>query len=168
MERRQINANELQALFALIGEGIWYLQNVEDALNTYITIRRDIKAPGSVTKQEGEAILDKHRKNNTLGRSLKISRNNEILSQALQERAEHFRDERNWLIHRSVFQHREDLYLDTTRNALMIRIKTFSEEAQMLHKLIAAELEEFVVSKGVSRSNVTEHANNTLRRLRGD
>ena len=34
MVRRQINAEELQKLYALIGESIWHLQNVEDAWNT--------------------------------------------------------------------------------------------------------------------------------------
>lgn len=40
--RRDINNEELDALFSLIGQSIWYLQNVEDALNTCITIKGEI------------------------------------------------------------------------------------------------------------------------------
>ena len=65
--------------FASIGEGIWYIQNVEDALNVYILIKYRIKKPGSLTKGEGERILERYRRN-TLGTSLKIITENKLFS----------------------------------------------------------------------------------------
>lgn len=142
MARRQINTDELHALYMLIGKGIWHLQDVEDALHTCITIKRDIKVRGSVAAVQAKAILSKHR-TNTLGSSLRISRKAQVLSSSLQERLERFKEERDWLVHRLVHQDGENLYAYEKRFSLMARIKAFSEEALVLQKLIAAELEEF-------------------------
>jgi hypothetical protein len=73
MNRRQINEKELQVLYSSIGKGIWHLQNLEDALHTCITVKRDIRVRGSVPPEKAEAILLRHR-GNTLGKSLKIAR----------------------------------------------------------------------------------------------
>lgn len=167
MVRRQINAEELQKLYASIGEGIWHLQNVEDTLHTYITIKRDIKVRGSMPPEKAEAILMKHRKN-TLGTSLRISREAKILSPSLQERLDNFKEERDWLVHRSVHQYREDLYVDDKRFALMRRIQGFSEEATILQKLIAKELEDFVVAQGVSREWIFGEAQQKINKLEGE
>src|ERR1700693_2978900 len=102
--RRQINSEELDTLYSLIGQGIWQLQDVEDVLNTTITIKRDVKVRGSVTFEQAEAILLKHRKN-TLGISLKIARESEIFSPTLQKRLDIFKKERDWLVHNCVHEH---------------------------------------------------------------
>lgn len=167
MVRRQINAEELHELYALIGEGIWHLQNVEDALHTYLTIKQNVKIRGSMPPAQAEAILSKHR-TNTLGTSLKISRDGQILGSSLQDRLDAFKEERDWLVHRSVHQCREDLYVDDKRFALMRRIQMFSEEAMTLQKLIAKELEDYVVAQGVSREWVYHYAQGRINKLKGE
>jgi len=166
MERRQINAEELNVLFTLIGSGIWHLQNVEDALHTYITIKRDVKVRGAMAAEQVEAILLKHR-TRTLGISAKISREAQVLSPSLQERLEAFKEERDWLVHRCVHQHREDLYMDEKRNELMRRMEGFTEEARTIQKLIAKELEDYVVSQGASRDWIYRHAEDQINKLSG-
>lgn len=165
--RRQANPEELNALYTLIGASIWQLQNVEDALDTYITLKADVKIRGSMSPEQAEEILKKHRRN-TLGTSLKISKSSCVLSALLQERAERFKEERDWLVHRSVYNNGEDLYVDETRYALMKRIRTFTEEAQTLQRLIASELEEFVVSQGVDREWVAKEAEKRINKLKGN
>lgn len=167
MSRRSINAEELHTLFTLVGQGIWYLQMMEDALHTTITLKRDVKTPKSITAEEGKICLAKHRRK-TLGQSLEISRQALVLSADLQKRLEHFKEERDWLVHRSVHQNGDDLYVDEKRGALMNRIKSFSEEAKILQKLIASELEDFVVFHGVSREMIGQEATEAVRKLRGE
>jgi hypothetical protein len=167
MNRRQINEEELQVLYSSIGRGIWHLQNLEDALHTCIAVKRDIKARGSVPPDKAEAILLRHR-GNTLGKSLKIALEAKVLSPELQKRLDTFKEERDWLVHRSVYQNRQDLYVEDKRFALILRIQQFSEEALVLQKLIAKELEDFVVSQGVSREQIMRLAEENLRKLKGE
>lgn len=167
MNRRQINEFELQELYSTIGNGIWHLQKLEDALHTFITVKCDIKVRGSVSTEKAEAILSKHR-SNTLGRSLNIARSADLFSTGLQARLDQFKEERDWLVHRSVYKNGQDLYLDGKRYALILRIQNFLEEALILQKLVAEELENFVVSQGVSREQIMRIAHENLRKLRGE
>lgn len=167
MARRQINSEELETLFMRIGEGVWHLQNVEDALNNYIALKLDVKEPGLFTQAEVEQFLTKHR-GNTLGKSLKNSKEAGVLSEGLQHRLEEFKEERNWLVHRSVYLHREDLYIDEKRDNLMRRIQAFSTEAKILQKEIDRELSDFAVSKGVNQKWIDQESEKTIRRLRGE
>jgi len=166
MERRQINAEELNVLFKVIGAGIWHLQNVEDALHTYITVKRDVKTRGAMAAEEAEAILLKHR-TRTLGVSTKISRDALVLSPSLQERLERFKEERDWLVHRCVNQHRADLYENKKRYELIRRIESFTEEARAIQKLIGKELEDYVVAQGVNRDWIHRYAENQINKLKG-
>lgn len=165
MTRRQINPEELNVLYELIGKAIWHLQHVEDALATYITVKRDIKTRGGKPATEAESILAKHR-TSTLGTALRASREAEVLSQSLQERLEKFKNERDWLVHRSLHQNGKDLYEDEKRYPLMQRVDEFSKEALALQRAIAAELEEFVVSQGADRQWIEAYAQQQLRNLR--
>ena len=53
-KQRQINAEELLVFFKLIGSGIWYLQHVEDALSTYITVKAEIKDRGGTSAENAK------------------------------------------------------------------------------------------------------------------
>ncbi len=167
MERRQIHEEELQYLFNLIGEAIWHSQHVEQALHTFVTLKKDIKVRGSVTPEAGERLFDKNQRK-PLGVSLKASREAGVLSSSLQDRAEAFKEERNWLIHWCVPSSGADLYLDTTRFPLMERIKRLTIEARTIHGLIAEEIEAFVCSQGVSKKWIMETAMETIRKLKGE
>jgi len=167
MNRRQINNEELTNLFYLIGKGIWYLQNLEDALQTYITIKVEIKEVGVMNAEQAEELLKKHRAN-TLGTSLKIAKDNNVLSEKLVKRLEVFKKERDWLVHRSVHQNGKDLYLNDKRYELMERIERFSEEALALQTAVAQEFEDFSVSKGVSSKWIHDKATHDLGRLKGE
>jgi len=152
-----INSEELDSLFSLIGQSIWYLQNVEEALNTCITIKGDIKNIGSVSKIEGDNMLSKHRRN-TLGTSLRIATKKNILSADLIKELKLFKEERDWLVHRSVYQNGDDLYHNEKRYELLFRIKSFINNALKLQKLISKELEAFVIQQGVSKEWIDNNA----------
>ncbi len=166
MARRQINADELETLYRLIGKAIWHLQHVEDALCNAITIKHEIKTRGSMPAAQAEAILAKHR-GNTLGTSLRISREARIFPKTLQARLDKFKEERDWLIHRSLHQNGADLYKDDKRLAVIERVELFSEEALALQKAVAADLEKFGEKQGISRKWVLAHALQQIKKLRG-
>lgn len=156
-DRRQINAEELQVFFKLIGSGIWYLQHVEDALSTYITVKADIKERGGTSAENAERLLSKHRRN-TLGTSIRIAKDRQVLDPELLAMLEAFKVERDWLVHRSMDENGDDLFLNSDRLRLLLRLNKFSEDAKRLQRLIAEELEDFVVSKGVSREWIHQKA----------
>jgi hypothetical protein len=166
IDRRQITEDELQILFYLIGSGIWYLQHVEDALSTYITVKAEIKEAGSVSAETAEKLLSKHRRS-TLGTSIRIEKERQVLNQELLTMLEAFKVERDWLVHRSLHENGDDLYLDDDRPRLFHRLTQFSEDAKILQKLIAKDLEDFVVSKGVSRTSIHQRAISDLNIAKG-
>jgi hypothetical protein len=165
-KRRQINAEELQVFFKLIGSGIWYLQHVEDALSTFITVKAEIKERGGVSDDNAMSLLSKHRRN-TLGTSIRIAEDRQVLDSEMIAILKTFKLERDWLVHRSLNENGDDLYLNTDRLRLLERLHKFSEDAKKLQRLIAEELEDFVVSKGVSREWIHQKAMSDVNRDKG-
>lgn len=165
-ERRQINAEELLVFFKLIGSGIWHLQHVEDALSTYITVKAEIKDRGGTSAENAKLLLSKHRRN-TLGTSIRFAKDRQLLDPELLTMLEAFKLERDWLVHRSLHENGDDLYLNSERRRLLERLNKFSEDAKRLQRLIAEELEDFVVSKGVSREWIHQKTMSDVNRLKG-
>lgn len=164
--RRQINEEELQVFFKLIGSGIWYLQHVEDALSTYITVKAEIRERGSTSADNAKQLLSRHRRN-TLGTSVRFARDRQVLDPELLTMLEAFKIERDWLVRRSLHENGDDLYLNSDRRRLLERLIKFSEDAKRLQRLIAEELEDFVVSKGVSREWIHQKTMTDVNRDKG-
>jgi len=165
-DRRQIDEQELPVFFGLIGQGIFYLQHVENALTTCLVLKGEIKELGSVSEEQAETILAKHRKN-TLGTSLRLAEEKEVLSKDLMLALREFKDERDWLVHRSMHENGDDLYLNSSRQAILERLERFSEQARNLQRLIAKELEDYVVGKGASRQWIHQRAIQDISKKRG-
>lgn len=162
-----MSQEELSALYMLTGEGIWMLQYLEDALTTNLSMKLDIKEKGSRTWEEVHAILAKHRRH-TLGNALKIARDEKVFGAALQKRLDAFHTERNWLVHRSLCQNSDELYVSTKREEILRRLEAFSVEAKQLQDLIASDLENFVALRGVSRDTILRYAETQFRMLTGE
>lgn len=152
-KRKMITSEEITTLYGLVGRGIWHLQHVEQALVTLITIKGELKERGATSREEGEWILEKHRRS-TLGTSIRIAKEKDVLSPSILEALIAFKEERDWLVHRSVHENSDDLYLENKKSSLFVRINQFSERATVLQGLAEKELEDYVVSKGVSRERL--------------
>lgn len=163
--RRQISEDELFVVYAAIGKGVWMLQNVEDALHVYVVLKTQVKRPGTVTEKEAEGHLAKQRAH-PLGRSIGIAEKGNVLSPELLAELKEFKEERDWLVHRSILS-RGDLYVDGAREALVERIDRFSELALRLQGQICKEMVVYGASVGVSPQRVTAEGNKILNRLRG-
>ena len=118
---RQVNSEELERLYCSLGRGVWHLQYVEDALSTLITIKHEVKTPGRIPEVEARALLQRHRRN-TLGTSLKIVQAENLLPLQLQEDLGRFKEERDWLVHRSQNSHGDLLYTDAGRSETFARL----------------------------------------------
>ncbi len=80
---------------------------------------------------------------------------------------EAFKIERDWLVHRSLHENGDDLYLNSERRKLLERLNKFTEDAKRLQRLIGEELEDFVVSKGVSRELIHQKTMSDVNRNKG-
>ncbi len=163
--RRQISEDELNLLYAAIGKGIWMLQGVEDALHVYVVLKTQAKRPGTLTEAELEAQLTKQRAH-PMGRSLGIAERENVLSAELYAELHEFKDERDWIVHRSI-QNRDDLYVDGKREALLERIMKLSEWASRLQNKICEELITYGASVGVSPQWVAAEGQKLLNKQKG-
>ncbi len=168
--RRQINADELSVFYTRIGAAIWHIQYLEDVLVQFLTIkiihqkRRSGKSP---TPEESKAILAKKRKLN-IGPLIKACVAREIIPSEYQARFEAFKEERHWLVHRSMVNNGNDLYLDATRNAIFSRISAIEEEADFFKQLIFEKLEKWVSERGVNLESAYNTAEKAIKNLKGE
>jgi hypothetical protein len=164
---RPPTTEETSAFYEAVGQGIWYLQFLEDALNKYLTIRIDLKTPGRVP--EGAALEAlKKRSKGTLGASLKAGREAGVFDSTIEERLTAFLEERNWLVHRCLDTSGHSLYTDEGRRTLLERILDFIEEAKSLQKAFGKGIEEYARSQGVDTAAADRRARAQVARLRGE
>lgn len=135
-------------LFSLIGECIWRLQYVEDALHMSIVMKSFIVTPGDKSEQESRGELQRMKKM-TLGRAVKNAEDKGTLPQALLVRFKPFLDARNWLVHNSVDQHGAELYSAAGREIAAKRLQVFIAEARALQKLVMHDIATYAQSRGV-------------------
>ena len=138
------------ALFNLVGKAVCKIQFLEDALNHLIVI----KNPKATNRKDADQILDKSRKKNTFGNSIKIVKCKNLLPEKLQEDLENFKNERNWLIHKSMPYHIDEFYTDHGCLKLFNRIKAISDTAETLQHAVEAEMMEYCMGRGMDITNV--------------
>jgi len=150
-----------------IGRCVWHLQYVEDVLTHLITVKVEIRSPGRVGMKEAQELLSKHRRN-TLGTSLKIVREKLLVRPELLDRLTKFKEERDWIIHRSQQTHGDALYTDPGRSEVFLRLGRFEEEANSLRKAIAEEINDFMRGHGVDIAAAERIARQNVGRMRGE
>lgn len=165
-QRRGPNPEEVAILFNLVGQSVWYLQHLEDALSTSIAMKRDIKMRGSVSEAKMHEILRKHRRR-TLGDSVNVAKKAKIYAENIQNRLDDFLKERNWLIHRLIHENGDDMNLNDKREKLFLRVEMFVDEAKNLQKEIGEDLINFAASQGVSPAWVEAYAQEQFDKSRG-
>jgi hypothetical protein len=163
---RQITPDELEYLYVSIGKGVWHLQYVEDALQTLITIKHEIRVPDRIKAQEARDLLAKHRRN-TFGTSLKIVGNHCLVSQPLFDRLNAFKEERDWLIHRSQNSHGDRLYTESGRAETFARLAAFIDEARILQAALMHDIDTFLAAAGLDVAAAECVAMKNLGSMRG-
>jgi hypothetical protein len=140
--------NEVE-LYCYMGEAMCSIQHVEAALSCAITI----KLNSEETREAANEFLSKHREY-TLGMAIKKSAGEKIFVESLQHELNDFLQERNWLIHNSIFENKEDLHVESVIIKMFQRIKSISNKAQVLQHEIELDMLDFCKSKGRDMPNI--------------
>lgn len=148
-QHRKISASQNEIiLYCLIGEAVCIAQILEDALSALITLKREVKTPGGIPREEADKLREKYRLY-TLGKAITLIKNENLLPITLQESLTKFLLERNWLIHKSIQNESEAL-----SESIKHRIKSTCEMARALLVSVEADIMEYSSSVGVDMSRV--------------
>lgn len=162
--RRSLTPTELHDVYAAIGAAVWHLQFLEDMLVTYLVMRLKLKRP--VTIERAHAVLmDERRK--TLGALLRDAKTARLVHSEIDEAAQVLREERNWLIHRSMSECSDHLYTDEGRDAFLSRLRALKERAIQLKKTLYNDSAEWCARQGFDIAQAEALAVEQFRRLRG-
>ncbi len=165
--RRQLTPNELDNLFRSIGRNIWYIQYLEDLLHTLLTLKIEIKKPGQVTKDEARKLLEKHRRA-TLGTALQVAEKNKALADDILQGLRRLKEDRDWMVHRSMHQDGDLLYTTEGRNSLFMRLEQIMEKTRLLKVQVYAEITAFCSSHGISTVAAESIARQRIDKLKGE
>lgn len=137
--------------FYIIGEAVCMIQLLEDALNHSITLKSDVRSLKRIPKEDADRYLKKHQ-SQTLGNAIRFAKEEALYSDELQNDLTSFLKERNWLIHKCVPYHIDDLLEVSNRDRLFQRVKTICKRAQGFRHTIEMDLIEFSEAKGLEMS----------------
>lgn len=165
--RRRLNQEEWAYLYRLVGEGIWQVQHMEDALQTLITIKVDVGHPGALSEGEAFERLARYR-SFTLGKCLKVCNDNSVLPWQLAERLSEFKADRDWLVHRSVNSHSEAVYSDEGRAELFDKLVKFITHAKALQAELKDEIQRYAAEHGVDIAETERRARAKMAEIVGD
>ena len=112
-----------------------------------------MKTPSGMPKSEADKALIKYR-SLTLGQAVGLAKKEQLYSKPLLGEFEKFLHERNWLVHKSIAQGRDEWDLNKSRDELFRRIKWISTQAQRLQHSIEEDLMNFSEANGIDMSKV--------------
>lgn len=138
------------ALYCYMGEALCMIQELEEALSHSITLKKYSTA----SREEADQALSKHRKRYTLGQAVQLSDKEKLYALSLQSDLNNFYQKRNWLVHKAMFECRDDLYTNSERDELFYRIKSIAVSAQKNQKAIELDMMNFCISKGRDMSKI--------------
>lgn len=144
---------DVTSLYCLIGEAICMIQHLEGALSVLITLKKDVKYPHRISKEEAKVFLEKCRLL-TLGKAINLAKKTNLFSVTLCSSLEEILKERNWLVHKFLHDYLDNAHITSTIDGFVNKIKTISDEAKRLQEAIEADLIAFSESTGIDMSRV--------------
>lgn len=145
-------SQEQIALYCFVGETICAVQHVEDALSHSIALKNDLKTPFRLSRTEGDKILKKYR-SFTLGQAVKLAKKENLFSKQLLLELDEFLSERNWLVHKSIAQGRDEGDEKMTRHVIH-RTRQILSKANRVYYQIEQDMILFSEAKGLDMSKV--------------
>jgi hypothetical protein len=167
--QRQMNADELDYFYSRVGAALWHVQYLEDVLVTFLVMKTlNPKRVGAqiITDAVVDALRTQKRKL-TLGPLIQACIAQGVIAPAQQARYDAFRTDRHWLVHRSLVESGDDLYNDSQREAVFRRILSVQEEAILLKKLAAADLESWLGAQGVDVRAAAKQGEEAFQKIKG-
>lgn len=147
------NQDEI-TLYCFIGEALCKIQHVEQALSHSITLKMN----PTETKEKADEILIQHQ-SFTLGKAIKLAIKENLYCLTLQEELNSFLVKRNWLVHKAIFENRNDLYTNDKKEELFRKIKSITDKAESIQHQIEHDLINFCSARGKDMSKIVELLN---------
>ena len=146
---KKIPANQDEiTLYCFMGEALWKIQVVEQALSHSITLKMN----PAETKEKADEFL-KQNQSYTLGKAIKVAAKESLYSLPLQEELNKFLEQRNWLVHKAMSESQHSLNTNQ-KEALFKKIKSISDEAESIQHEIEYDMISFCSSKGKDMSRI--------------
>lgn len=142
------NQDEI-TLYCFVGEAVWKIQMVEQALSHSITLKMN----PAETKERADEFLKQHQ-SYTLGQAIKFAVREELYSLSLQDELKAFLEQRNWLVHIAMFESQNEINTENKREELFNKIKSISDKAESIQREIEYDMINFCSSKGKDMSKV--------------
>jgi hypothetical protein len=142
------NENEI-LLYCFVGEAIWKIQAVEQALSYAITLKMNPE----VNKEEADKVIVKHQRL-TLGQAVKLAKDKKLYESNTLEYLKDILNQRNWLVHSSLAESSHGKNWEDEKEKLFDRIKSISNNAERIRRMIEYDLLAFCTSKGRDLSNI--------------
>lgn len=144
------NQDEI-TLYCFVGEAIWKIQIVEQALTHSITLKMNPAA----TKECADEFLKQHQ-GYTLGKAIKIAIKEKLYSSSLQNELNAFLEQRNWLVHKAMAESNHGLNWANKKEELFQKIKSISDKAESIQRKIEYDMLDFCSSKGKNMPKLRE------------
>lgn len=148
----RIPANNSEiTLYCYLGEALIKIQMLEQALSHSITI----KMYPDETREKADEFLKKHQRY-TLGQAIKTALEKNIFKPAIQEKLNTFLEQRNWLVHSVLIGNEEDFNAGNINEVLFQKIKSISDKAESIQRVIEYDMIDFCTFKGKDMSKIKE------------
>lgn len=149
---KKIPANNIEInLYCYLGEALIKTQTVEQALSYSIIIKMNPEE----TKDKADELLKKQQRY-TLGQAIRIALEKKLFNTAIQDELNSFLEQRNWLVHSVLIGNEEDFNAGNTKEALFQKIKSISDNAEKIKRIIEYDMIDFCSSKGRDMSKIKE------------
>lgn len=148
----KISANTSEiTLYCFLGEALLNIQMLEQALSYAITLKMNPDVP----KEKADEFL-KQSQRYTLGQAIKIEKEKKLFNADLQDELDSFLKQRNWLVHSVVIGNEENFNAGNIKEELLQKIKSISDKAEYIKRLIEYDMIDFCSSKGKDMSKILE------------
>lgn len=142
-------------LYTFLGEAISAVQHLEDALAHAIVLKKEIQHPKRVSKSFADARLAKYQKF-TLGDGIKAAMKHVLFDATILDALEEVKEDRNWLVHRSISRRTEEQMSEHTIASLCYKFKSICFKAHNLQRVLETDIIEFSENQGLDMSRVRD------------
>jgi hypothetical protein len=147
---KKIPANQDEiTLYCFVGEALWKIQIVEQALSHSITLKMNPAA----TKESADEFLKQHQ-SYTLGKAIKVAINEKLYNSSLQDELTGFLVQRNWLVHKAMSDSFHGLNWESKKEELFQKVKSISDRAENIQREVEYDMISFCSSKGKDMSKI--------------
>ena len=136
-------------LYCYMGEALFKIQVVEQALGHSITLKKN----PNEKKERADEFL-KQQLSYTLGIAIKVVIKENLYILSLQEELKEFLEQRNWLVHKAMFEGRNALNTNNKKEEFFKKVKAISNKAESIHRAIEYDLINFCSSMGKDMSKI--------------